>query len=308
MIKGAGISRSSRGFRYERPAGFRYWTLSCQVRGENLKTVNGRAVLRRPPYAALTRPDTRYRVETTPRGRRYLEYWVVFVPRPEWARLLDWPEEQPGAMHVRLTAPGTGTAIRRAFEELLATTRALLPEKEALAENALERILLLMQTLHAARAGRVTDPRVQRAVDWMNARFREPLTLAALAAPAHLSPSRLSHLFAGNVGMPPMRYLELRRIEAAQALLLSTNESVRAIAEQVGFSNPYHFSTRFRRRVGLAPRAFRAQSLRPRSAGAVHGPAGAQARSSATVHHQRLSAPVCVRRRNRADTGSNRQA
>ncbi len=253
MIEGAGISRSR--------AGFRCWTLSFQARGENIKTVGTRAVLRRPPYVALTRPATPYRVATTPRGREYLEYWVVFVPRPEWMRLLDWPEDPPGAVHVRLRPPAPTAAIRRAFEDLLAARHAVMPERDALAENALERILLLMQSLHAARAERVTDARVQRAVDWLNAHVREPLTLGALAARACVSPSRLSHLFVETVGLSPLRYRERCRIETAKALLLSTNDPVRAIADQVGYANPYHFSTRFRRRVGRSPRAFRNRSL-----------------------------------------------
>ena len=55
-----------------------------------------------------------------------------------------------------------------------------------------------------------------------------------------------------------MRHLESQRIEAAKALLLTSNDPVYAIAGKVGFENPFHFSSRFRRRVGMSPREFRA--------------------------------------------------
>ena len=74
------------------------------------------------------------------------------------------------------------------------------------------------------------------------------------------------NIFKINVGMAPLHYLERQRIEAAKSLLLATNYTIYAIAEQVGFNNPYHFSTRFRRCVGISPRVFRDQTMRPNKA------------------------------------------
>jgi len=259
MIIGAGISESRKGYQFTRKGGFAYWTLSCQIRGENQKTVGEHMVIRRAPYIALTRPNTPYHVVTTPKHLRNHEYWAIFAPRPEWARLLDWPEEQPGAFHLHLKTKEAVALLRRAFDDLLAFRRDIHPEQAGLAENALERILLLVQKYHAACQGRITDERVQRAAGYLNANFREDIGLNDIAAHVHLSPSRLAHLFSGSAGMSPLHYLETQRIEAAKSLLLSTNDSIYIIADKVGFKNPYHFSTRFRRRVGVSPRAFREQ-------------------------------------------------
>jgi len=262
MIIAAGISESRNGFQFTRKGGFPHWTLSYQIKGENRKTVGEHTVIRRAPYLALTRPNTTYHTITTPKHLRYLEYWVLFTPRPEWTRLLDWPEEQPGAFHLPLNTPGAGGMLRRAFDELLAFRRDMHPEKEGLAENALERILLLIQQYHSSRKGRIIDDRVQRAMGFLSEKFSNNISLNDLAAHVHISPSRLAHLFTESAGMAPLHYLETQRIEAAKSLLLSTNDLIYTVADKVGFENPYHFSTRFRHIVGMSPRNFREQTIR----------------------------------------------
>ena len=262
MIIAAGISESRNGFQFTRKGGFPYWTLSYQIRGENEKTVGQHMVIRRAPYIALTRPNTPYHIVTTPKHLHYLEYWTIFTPRPEWTRLLDWPEEQPGAFHLHLSARDVAGMLRRAFDDLLVFRRDMHPEKKGLAENALERILLFIQKYHASRKGRIVDDRVQRAMGFLSTKFRNNITMNDIAAQVHISPSRLAHLFTESVGMAPLHYLETQRIEAAKSLLLSTNDPIYAVAGKVGFENPYHFSTRFRRRVGVSPRNFREQKIR----------------------------------------------
>jgi AraC family transcriptional regulator of arabinose operon len=54
-----------------------------------------------------------------------------------------------------------------------------------------------------------------------------------------------------------MAWLERRRLETACTLLLGTARSIQEIAAAVGFANPFHFSTRFRRLIGRPPSAWR---------------------------------------------------
>ena len=52
-------------------------------------------------------------------------------------------------------------------------------------------------------------------------------------------------------------YREHQRLSRACQLLSVTAHAVQSIAAAVGYANPFHFSTRFRRFAGMSPRAYR---------------------------------------------------
>ena len=54
-----------------------------------------------------------------------------------------------------------------------------------------------------------------------------------------------------------MQFIEGERLRRAQEFLVSTDLPIKEIAKRVGFENPYHFSTRFRKRLGKSPRQYR---------------------------------------------------
>ena len=55
----------------------------------------------------------------------------------------------------------------------------------------------------------------------------------------------------------PYQYLLDLRYEHAKALLKESSHTIAEIGAMVGFSRPSHFSTAFRRRAGMSPRAYR---------------------------------------------------
>ena len=65
-----------------------------------------------------------------------------------------------------------------------------------------------------------------RAKDLIDARYREPLDVPALARAAHLSTAHFSREFRKAFGETPHQYLLTRRLERAAALLRSTDRSV----------------------------------------------------------------------------------
>ena len=107
-----------------------------------------------------------------------------------------------------------------------------------------------------------------RAKDLADARYREPLDVPALAQAAHLSPAHFSREFRRTFGDTPHRYLLMRRMERAAALLRNTDHSVADICVTVGLSSVGSFTTAFSRMFGLSPTAYRAS----------HPPAATRAR------------------------------
>ncbi|MGH3041199.1 MAG: helix-turn-helix domain-containing protein [Gaiellaceae bacterium] len=97
-----------------------------------------------------------------------------------------------------------------------------------------------------------------RAKDLIDARYREPLDVAALARAAHLSPAHFSREFRRAFGEPPHQYLLTRRLERAASLLRSTDRTVTDICHLVGLRSVGSFTTTFGRTFGLSPAAYRA--------------------------------------------------
>ena len=107
-----------------------------------------------------------------------------------------------------------------------------------------------------------------RARDLIDARYREPLDVAAIARDAHLSPAHFSREFRRTFGETPHRYLLTRRMERAASLLRQTDRSVADICLTVGLTSVGSFTTSFGRTFGMSPTAYRA----------AHPPASSRAR------------------------------
>lgn len=99
--------------------------------------------------------------------------------------------------------------------------------------------------------------RVARAHDLVMAAYAEPLDLARLAHEAAMAPHHFLRRFRDAFGATPHQVLVRRRIERARWLLARTREPIAEIARAVGFESAAAFAARFRREVGLSPRAFR---------------------------------------------------
>ena len=109
-----------------------------------------------------------------------------------------------------------------------------------------------------------------RAKDLMDARFREPLDVHAVANAARLSPAHFSREFRRTFGETPHQYLLTRRLERAAALLRNTDHSVAEICFEVGLQSVGSFTTSFGRAFGLSPTAYR--EAHPPAAARAHIP------------------------------------
>jgi AraC-like DNA-binding protein len=107
-----------------------------------------------------------------------------------------------------------------------------------------------------------------RAKDLADARYAEPLDVAALARAARLSEAHFSRQFRRTFGESPHQYLLTRRLERAAALLRSTDRSVADVCITVGLRSVGSFTTSFRRAYGKSPTQYRA----------AHPPAAGRAR------------------------------
>lgn len=152
-------------------------------------------------------------------------------------------------------APAIQALGRLLCDEARRSDPGALLSADALAE-ALAVRLLRGAPVDAARAvGR--DARIAAALDCVEHRYAEPLTVDELAQVAGMSRFHFSRLFRSHVGMSPYQYLVTTRVRRAAELLRGGRHSVTEAAYHVGFCDLGRFARAFRRQLGCAPSEFR---------------------------------------------------
>ncbi len=84
-------------------------------------------------------------------------------------------------------------------------------------------------------------------------------SLGDLAIYLGVSPFHLAHTFSAEVGIPIHQYLLRLRLAAALERVSDPSANLAAIALDVGFCSPSHFSTAFRKAFGTAPASLRVE-------------------------------------------------
>ena len=256
-----GVSGEGPGYHVWRPEGVGDWLV--------ILTINGRGRfgyrhgggmgehLTEPGELVMTRPDTFHDYGVEKELAAWDIAWAHFQPRPHWLSWMDWPEIAPGLMHLRMSDKTVMTHTTNALLEANDLARGALPHREMFAVNALERMFLWCDCVNPNSERRLLDERVQRAMDHLCRNINRRITLTDLSKIAHLSPSRLAHLFRDQVGVTPQQYLETERLDRAKQLLELTAATVGEVSSQVGFDNPFYFTRRFKKHTGQSPREYR---------------------------------------------------
>lgn len=91
---------------------------------------------------------------------------------------------------------------------------------------------------------------------YIEAHLAHPISISDLANLVHFHPQYLSLYFKTMLGVPPLAYINQKRIEKVKRLLSDESMSVNAIAEEVGWEG-YYLSRLFKKHTGLSPTAYR---------------------------------------------------
>lgn len=103
----------------------------------------------------------------------------------------------------------------------------------------------------------LTSDRFKKVKDFIEEHIQEDLSLPELANSVNLSVYHFSREFKQTTGCSPYQYVTQRRIDKAKHLLATTSLPIDHIAWQVGIKRLSHFSTLFKRSVGVTPTAYR---------------------------------------------------
>ena len=137
-------------------------------------------------------------------------------------------------------------------------TQQLYLESKALELLALQFSYLESDSIASKQLGLKAEDleRVQCARDILVQRLNNPPSLIELSRLVELNDRKLKQGFRQLYNTTVFGYLRDCRMEQAQCLLSQSQMSVAQIANRVGYSNPEAFSTAFRRKFGVSPKAY----------------------------------------------------
>ena len=93
--------------------------------------------------------------------------------------------------------------------------------------------------------------------EYIESHYQDTINLRSVAKEAGLNPVYLGALFKKETGINFKDYLISIRIDKAKELLLNTDETIKAIADHVGYKDVRYFSKLFMKTVGLTPNEYR---------------------------------------------------
>ena len=100
---------------------------------------------------------------------------------------------------------------------------------------------------------------LNKIISYMNANFKEPLSLTELANNVGYSSNYLSHCISKNFGFNYSTLLACLRVEHAKSLLSRSEGSILDIALECGFGSERSFHRHFRAITGRSPSNYRAE-------------------------------------------------
>lgn len=114
----------------------------------------------------------------------------------------------------------------------------------------------LIDTVYEQRNCKPTSKHLSNAIAVIRARYMENLSLGEVADCVFVNSYYLSHLFREEMGTTFSEYLNKVRLDRAKELLKEDN-SVKSVAEAVGFVDANHFTKLFKKQTGLTPMKYK---------------------------------------------------
>ena len=102
------------------------------------------------------------------------------------------------------------------------------------------------------------EPRLAAVLEYIHSNIYSDISVDRLASIACITKPYLIRLFTRDVGVSPLQYINRKKIERAQLLLLTDDMPVKDIASQLGFLDYSYFIRLFRKLVGSTPMTYRA--------------------------------------------------
>jgi len=234
-----------------RPNGWNVEALNYTLRGAGIGHIGGQRSRATAGSLWLAPKDLSFHTTVDPEVGFHEVRWIQFDGawvRPLWAML-----GLTGVTHIP-ACKEAGPLVDEIFALLKAHGNAALHEATA----ALWRLFvaaekaMLRKEIHLDPTGQA----VERARQFAQVHFAEPIGVAEMAQAACWSPFHFARVFRAKTGFTPAAYIRMLRVARAQELLRLGELGTKQIAQAVGLPAVPHFSAVFKKATGITPHEF----------------------------------------------------
>ena len=197
-------------------------------------------------------PETVYQYKTLGEG---VEYYLIHFTGHIAAELL----EKCGIKNSRVYNVGI---IERVLDEWKALFQDFSRQDYLFEMRSSAKIIKILSVFAEKidRSGEtLTSKKLRKSIDYIYENFNRDVTIPELAELEHLSVSRYYTLFKESTGYSPSEYIIVLRINRACTFLQQTDMTVKEIALQVGYHDPFYFSRLFKKYMKTSPMEYRKQ-------------------------------------------------
>ena len=116
---------------------------------------------------------------------------------------------------------------------------------------------LLVELYNLRENGISSSPLMSQLLEELKQHPEHWWTVKELAEYCRLSPDQFRRNFQRYTGITPKQYIEDLKLRQAAQLLLASQIPVAEVAARFGYQDPFHFSRRFKLRIGVSPGRYR---------------------------------------------------
>lgn len=113
--------------------------------------------------------------------------------------------------------------------------------------------LLALFFKQATNKYETTDNRILQVLQYIRKNVEKPIGIEELIGMCYLSKDHFIRLFKKEMQTTPVQYINQKKIEKAQLMLITGNQSVKDIAYMLSFENVYYFNRLFKKYTGTTP-------------------------------------------------------
>lgn len=151
---------------------------------------------------------------------------------------------------------GTRALIERFHAHLNGINAENNEERMLACQKTVSELLLEVRREYRAQLGQTVGT-AEKIKDYIDSGISYNISLEDIAQHFYLNKSYIISIFSAKYGYTPKQYIIDRKLRAARTMLEGDIYAISDISDVLGFSSSQHFSSAFKKKIGISPDAYR---------------------------------------------------